>query len=37
VNLRTDNIVGERDRSGGPGPTWASTVYRFYGVDPYWH
>jgi sporulation protein YlmC with PRC-barrel domain len=18
-------------------PTWASTVYRFYGVEPYWH
>jgi sporulation protein YlmC with PRC-barrel domain len=18
-------------------PTWASTVYKFYGVDPYWH
>ena len=18
-------------------PTWASTVYRFYGIDPYWH
>jgi len=18
-------------------PSWASTVYRFYGIDPYWH
>ena len=39
---QADNIIGHGQHGGGPGPevmgaSTLTTLYEFYGVEPYWH